>query len=398
MLTADENGKIEGKFNIPQRVPAGTKRVEFFGDKGSKTQTTYTGSHEITVKEYQRLTTITSERYDPLAQTFTLSESRHLVGVDLWFIKKGRSGVRVQIRETTVGLPNQNILGESILSANEITIEKGQKTSFRFSPLFAEAGVEYAIVVLTDDPEFEVAIAEIGGRDKSRGIVKSQPYQVGVLLSSSNASTWTPHQSIDLTFKLLAAKFKNPARTIDLGELDMKKVSDLDVLAMVHRPVSETDVRFSITEAEGQERKFEIQDDQILQLSEQLGGKVSVKAHLSGSKKHSPILFPGTQLAQGHLERTANYISRIIPCGKNSTIKLCFDAVLPPEASVEVFVEEGNKWLKLTLAKGTLLDEEWIEQKFEHKNFKQSQFRVKLNLKGTEKGRPRVRRLRVTAT
>lgn len=51
-------------------------------------------------------------------------------------------------------------------------------------------------------------MAELGKYDAvHERWVTSQPYQVGVLLSSSNASTWTPHQDRDLTFRLLGARF-----------------------------------------------------------------------------------------------------------------------------------------------------------------------------------------------
>ncbi|MFP3030850.1 MAG: hypothetical protein ACEY3M_06775, partial [Wolbachia sp.] len=45
----------------------------------------------------------------------------------------------------------------------------------------------------------------------------------GVLLSSSNASTWTPHQNLDLTFRLLAAKFSEVSHVVDLGIIIIMK-------------------------------------------------------------------------------------------------------------------------------------------------------------------------------
>lgn len=57
-----------------------------------------------------------------------------------------------------------------------------------------QAKREYAVVVLCDDATTALYVAELGKQDPTRGYVTSQPYQVGVLLSSSNASTWTAHQ------------------------------------------------------------------------------------------------------------------------------------------------------------------------------------------------------------
>jgi hypothetical protein len=107
-LIADLTGKIKGKFTVPANVPAGTKLVQFIGNQGSYGEATYTGRGIITTEERRRVTVITDirrnettvvlTRFDPLAQTFTLSESRHIAGVDLWFSNRGTKRVVAQIR------------------------------------------------------------------------------------------------------------------------------------------------------------------------------------------------------------------------------------------------------------------------------------------------------------
>ncbi|MFP3022639.1 MAG: hypothetical protein ACEY3K_06930, partial [Wolbachia sp.] len=123
-----------------------------------------------------------------------------------------------------------------------------------WSPVFCHAGEEYAIVLLTDDADTAVKIAELGKYDtvNSRWVT-SQPYQVGVLLSSSNASTWTPHQNLDLTFRLLAAKFSEVSHIIDLGKVTANNVSDLIILTNVEKVAFDTNVEFILTDEEGKE-------------------------------------------------------------------------------------------------------------------------------------------------
>jgi hypothetical protein len=104
-IEADNHGAAEGEMTVPEGVPAGTVLIEVTGDQGSTGTATYTASGTITT-EARRIVNTVSARYDPLAQTFTLSEGRHIAGVDLWFKSKGSSRVLVQIRETTVGFPN----------------------------------------------------------------------------------------------------------------------------------------------------------------------------------------------------------------------------------------------------------------------------------------------------
>ncbi len=397
MTQADEKGVVSGNFSVPPNIPVGTKSVIFVGETGSRAQTTYTGRGNITIEELRNVTSITTRRFDPLAQTFTLSESRLLAGVHLWFTKKGEADVRVQIRETDTGLPNQTILCETIKKSEEIEID-GTQVEFRFDPIFAAAGVEYAIVVLTDDPDFEVRIAEIGEFDSQRGWLTRQPYQVGVLLSSSNAQTWTPHQGMDLTFRLLAARFINTERIIQCGTGTFQEVSDLMPLASVERTSSETDIRFIIADNQNNKR-FEIQDNQVLNLTERLNGEFQVEAHLRGSEKFSPVLFPGAQLARGQLQETADYVSRAIPCGDNSNLKVCFEGLFSGQAGIDVYRDTGaDGWEKMTLTTGEPVEDNWVEQTYRETGLNQNTVRIKLILKGNVKDRPRVRKLRVITT
>ena len=70
MITADHSGIARGKFTLPSGIPAGTKSVEFIGERGTRGLAQFIGRGEITIEERRRV--ITVQRYDPLAQTFTL--------------------------------------------------------------------------------------------------------------------------------------------------------------------------------------------------------------------------------------------------------------------------------------------------------------------------------------
>ncbi len=393
---ADGNGNIQSSFQVPKGIPAGSKSVTFVGKIGSRAGATYTGRGNITFQELRMVTSITT-LYDPLAQTFTLSETRFLIGLDVWFVKKGKSNVRVQIRETNLGLPTQVIISETIKTKDEINID-GSKTGFKFDPVLAEAGVEYAIVILTDDPDHEVRIAEISKFDKDRGWVTSQPYQVGVLLSSSNAQTWTPHQSMDLTFRLHAAKFVKTERILNLGKVNSENISDLMSLASVLRTSSETDLRFVISD-KNNNKQYEIQDNQVINLPDRINGEVEVTARLIGSEKSSPILFPGAQLALGKLINEADYISRAIVGGDDSNLKVCFEGLFEGQAGVDVFLETAEKkWQQMSITTGEPVGENWVERTYSKTKLSQESVRIKLVLKGNVKDRPRIRSLRVITT
>ena len=251
-LEADRDGVANGSFTVPLGVPSGTVQIEILGDQGSRGTGTYTASGTITT-EQRRIVNTVYYRYDPLAQTFTLSEGRHIAGVDLWFKKKGTSRVLVQIRETTAGFPNQNIIAQASIKQSQISLTSYTRATFR--PIWLEPNVEYAIVVLTDDSQTALAICELGKYDEiHRRYVTAQAYQVGVLLSSSNASTWTAHQEMDLAFRLLACKFTENSLEVNLGNIATSRNTDLLVKSTIERVASETDVEFSLTDTNGSQR------------------------------------------------------------------------------------------------------------------------------------------------
>ncbi|MBS9529993.1 hypothetical protein INQ25_01000 [Wolbachia endosymbiont of Rhagoletis cerasi] len=390
----NNQGRISGKIKIPANIPAGTKLVQFYGDKGSYGETTYTGKKTITIEERRRV--IAARRVDPLAQTFTLNESRHIGGTDLWFINNGKKRVVVQIRETAVGMPSQTVIAESYIEPKDIKID-GTATRITWSPVFCHGGQEYAIVLLTDDGENAVKVAELGKYDavNSRWVT-SQPYQVGVLLSSSNASTWTPHQNFDLTFRLLAAKFTESSHVIDLGKVTANNTSDLIALTNVEKVGFDTNVEFILTDEEGEENF--LSDNLPLALRARISGELTVKVALKGSGKKSPVLYPGLQLVLGNISESGDYVTRSITAGSNTKITITYDALIPGTADVKAYVQKSVEWQLVDLTAGKPIGENWVERTHVLTNFNANETRVKLVLSGTVIYRPKVKNLRVTIT
>jgi hypothetical protein len=220
-LTANGAGQISGSITIPPNVPTGVKRVSFLGNQGSFGAARFIGEGTVITRTQRELTTIETRFFDPLAQTFRLDHSRWVTAIDFWFVAKGLATNKVvlEIRETELGLPNAVTVAEGILPGSSITTGAWNKISLT-RPVWLEAGVEYAMVLLTDDPTHSVALAELGKFDSTtEQFVTSQPYTIGTLLKSSNASTWTPTQEADLTFRLYGAQFTSTTRTVDLGQL-----------------------------------------------------------------------------------------------------------------------------------------------------------------------------------
>lgn len=399
---ANASGLLTGSFQIPQAIPAGAKLVEFLGAGGSYGSATYVGRGQIVTETRRRILTTVVNRWDPLAQTFTLPERRIIGALELWFTTKGGSApVIVQIRETQVGIPTTTVLTEGRLAAVDIKTD-GNATRVLLDPVALEANREYALVVLTDDANHAVSVAELGKYDPRTGWVTAQPYQIGVLLSSSNGISWTPHQTQDLTFRLLGCRFSQQAKTVSLGQYTVTNLSDMMALAGVERPASGTDVQFLVTDAQG--RIYTLSEDQGLALSEKLSGNLAVSAKLTGSETASPILYPGTQLVFGTLEAAGDYLSRAIPAAATFNVAVTFDALTPGTSSVSVQAESGTSgsFQALSLSSGLEVGNGWVERTYKATSLvgvgADRTTRVKLALAGTPQHRPFVRNLRVIVT
>ena len=399
---ANASGLLTGSFQIPQAIPAGAKLVEFLGAGGSYGSATYVGRGQIVTETRRRILTTVVRRWDPLAQTFTLPERRVIGGLELWFTTKGGSApVIVQIRETQVGMPTTTVLTEGRLLASDIKTD-GNPTRITLDPVALDANREYALVVLTDDANHAVSVAELGKYDPRTGWVTAQPYQIGVLLSSSNGITWTPHQTQDLTFRLLGCRFTQTSKTVSLGQYTVTNLSDVMALAGVERPAAGTDVQFLATDTQG--RIYTLSEDQGLALSEKLSGNLAVSAKLTGTETASPILYPGTQLVFGTLEASGDYLSRAIPAAATFNVSVTFDALTPGTSSVSVKAESGTpgSFTDLALDKGVEVGNGWVERTYKATSLvgvgADRTTRVKLALSGNPQHRPFVRNLRVIVT
>lgn len=411
-LVADSSGVVRGKFTVPGGVPAGSKLVSVLGAGGSKGDAVFSGQGTLERQTYQQQTTIVETLWqspppptpafenrgsDPLAQTFSLPNSIPASGVELWFVAKPMTTCRVQIRETTAGIPNGVIKAQKIVDPVTINIG-GAVTLVPFeSPVFLVGGIEYAIVVLCDDPIGSLSVAELGKFDSTaQKWITSQPYQVGVLLSSSNASTWTPHQDRDMAFRIKAASYTQTQRIVPLGTVAVTNATDLLLMAYADRPASETGVEYTLTLPDA--TVITVSDGQPVQLPAAITGNVTVAAKLTGSVNFAPVLHPGTQLVSGTIASTGTYLSRAIPAGTSVKIKVIVEAIIPSGASLGVAykgVDIGDTFTDITLLSNRPVDDGFTEFVYQVTGVTETAVQVRLTPAGTTSARPRVRDLRV---
>jgi hypothetical protein len=407
-FTADVNGVVTGDLAVPPSIPSGSVNLEFFGFNGSFGETTYISRGIVTMEERRSVRTITTNRFrirppDPLAQTFTLPEGRFVGGVELWFKAIGdvNKPVYIQLRDVVNGIPvSPQALTAGILQMTDVNLD--QWTRIEFPPVYLEADREYAFVILTDDADHAVAVAELGKYDIDNGWITEQPYTVGVMLSSSNASTWTPHQTQDLTFRLLGASFIQLTRTVVLGSIEATQISDLLALGGVERPTTEADITLLLVDDQGVE--YRLTEGEPLALPERVNGTLSVRAELNGTQTISPVLFPHVLAILGNLAEEATYVSRAIPAPRPNgsvlaTVRVTYEAILTGDSEVDVHAETtADTWVQLPdPLPGDIqaVGDGWDEYTHIVSDLSFDQTRIKLTLKGNPLYRPRVRNLQV---
>ena len=195
-----------------QETILATKEPEFVVTPVSETRTTQTAGTN-TVQTF-------GNWYDPLAQSFvvdskTYKEGLFLTSIDLYFEKKGQTApVSIYIVPTLNGYPTQKVVPYSRVSVRsqdvQISSDATAATTFAFTnPVFLQADGEYAFIVESPDPDYKAWIAILGPNqtDVTTGLTYSKQEFLGVFFTSSNASTWTPHQERDLKFVMRRAQF-----------------------------------------------------------------------------------------------------------------------------------------------------------------------------------------------
>lgn len=399
-LVANAAGELSGKFMIPPGIPAGAKAVRAVTAGGLTAVASFTGRGQITTEERRTVTTVTETwvRVDPLAQTFTLAESRHIPGADLWFANAGDKDILVQIRTTEAGFPGQNVVAEARIKHTAVASTTAATRVLFPAPVWLDAGIEYALVTLTDSATTALRVAQLSQFDAdAQRWITGQAYQIGVLLSSSNASTWTAHQDKDLAFRLLGCNFTATERTIELGTATVADASDFLAQMNVDIPATGTGVEIRATAPDG--TVYRMTPDAPIAVPARIDGAMALSVVLTGGAKVSPVLYPGIQFVAGDQEASGQYVSRAFPVGTTARVSVTFEAFTPGLSTVACEIQKGDgTWQALTLTSGTDVGDGWVERNYTVTGFTATVSRVRLTLAGTTAARPRVRKLRAVAT
>lgn len=200
---------------------------------------------------------------DGLAQTFftpkptnnKLNRGIFITSVDLFFRSKPniwlghqQLPVTVKIAQVVNGYPTKNYIARSMVHCKDVntkgfavagsfpsTSDPTTATKFRFkNPVYLEPDTEYALVVSSQSPEYELWIAELGGETEQTTPpqrISEQPY-AGLLFKSQNASTWQPYNNQDLMFVINKAVFSTSPGSV-FFKMERAPRSNLEVAKLL---------------------------------------------------------------------------------------------------------------------------------------------------------------------
>ena len=173
----------------------------------------------------------------PLAQSFYVAQPSgiYCTKIDLYLKSADTSApIQIEIRPMSNGSPSASeVLPGSIKALPGSTFSGGANVSndattavsFELDePLYLAGQRDYALVITADSKDYEVYVAQINefvvGSTEKR--INKQP-TLGSLFYSQNATTFTPAQNQDLTFRIHRAKFKTTSSTVRLKNAPVPK-------------------------------------------------------------------------------------------------------------------------------------------------------------------------------
>ena len=403
-VRADVTGRFTARFTIPPNTPCGSVEVRLESDLGQgSTIFSAQGRHQIMEQTVLR-TTITARQVvnvDPLAQSFQFAQDTVLTRVGVYFATKDpNKAVVLQIRDMVNGYPGTTIYDTVVVPPESISTSVNGTTQTLINlnqPVYCIEGKEYCFAILSDSDVYSMFIATLGNKILGTNqFVTSQPYVAGVLFSSSNATTWTTHQSSDLKFTLYRARYTQEGTAV------FNDVEDLDItgflLAANTLDYKDDGIEWSFKVDNGLWTPVEPYVERSLAV---VGNKVGLKVTVSPSANGYTTPFVASDavnLIGLNSLSTGTYVSRNVVMDEAFTkIKVVMNVSVPSGTSFKVFyqnIDVGSSWTELTNPTVTPVDEEFSRYEFNKTGISATNYRVKITLTTTNPLiRPRVRKL-----
>lgn len=403
-LKADGTGKTVGNFTVPANTLCGTKEIKVYPANTPSLVGTaaYTANGRlITTTKTVWTEIVRANASDPLAQSFQFDNDQFLTGVGIYFNDKDTvEPITVQVRNMINGYPGTTCYAEKVIPAKDISVSTIGTTETKVmfdDPIMCTAGEQYCFTILSNSDIDSVYIAETTKTDISTGTqISKNPYLNGTLFSSSNALTWTAHQSSDLKFNLYGAKFQTSGhaifQTITNVELDR-----LMVAAEQSIP-SGCSISWKYRLNGGEFTPIEIYDDRDLGI---LATNIDVRVDIVSNTTASPAIALDSLMLVGFSNKTSGvYVSKnVYMVDGFNNVKQIVDLHIPANTNVNMYYAvdvDGQDWQTLTNTGTVQKSTDFKTYTFEASlSVTAHNYRCKIELTTVEKtSRPRVQNLR----
>lgn len=356
-LRADATGTTKGLFKVPSNIRCGSVNVKIFAPEYPELvgETPYTSKGILRTTQVTNTVTTTVYRnriyryVDPVAQTFSFATDQMMSSVGLFFTDlETTEPITLQIRETENGYPSNIILAEKVLTAADLkgSPDGSVETKIALDNIvYCKADTQYAFTVLTNSTESKIFTQTLGGRDllSSQRIVQN-PYLPGMMFSSSNAITWTAHQTKNIKFNLYCNEY-NKESTIYFTPINGIDFDRIKILADTSVPV---DCSLEWEYSTNDNDWLPIFVNQYMNLPKSIGN-VTIRAKVKAKSNVSPTIAIDSLLLVGaNNKENSVYVSRNITTDANyRDVKIVADIYNPSGTGVVFYYAtdtEGKKW------------------------------------------------------
>lgn len=358
-LKADANGYTYGSFTVPANTMCGTVEVQMYSlnmpSLVGLTSYTAEGSKQTTTQTVWTVKT-TARTSDPIAQSFQFERDRFITGVGIYFKDKNlEEPITVQIRNMINGYPGTTVYAEKVIGGSNCrTSSVGtQETKIVFdNPVYCNANEQYCFTILSDSDVDSLWIAETNQTDiYTKEFISKNPYLNGTMFSSSNAVTWTAHQSQDLKFNLYGTQFATTGSVTFVGVTGVN-IDRLMIMSDESIPTGcAINWQYSINGDDW--LPIETYDDRDLS---KIATSVKIRCNLVATEYVSPAIALDSLILCGFVNESSGvYIGKNLPVTDGfNTIKIVFDANLPADTNCVVkYATDMNGYEWNTIASPT---------------------------------------------
>lgn len=364
-IMSNANGEAKGSFTIPQGIRTGIREVTLSNTDNTSQTTFIAQGTKKTTQDVIIRTRVTVNLTDPLAQSFQFQENKVVSSLGVYFASKSTTeNIIVQVRGISEGgQPNKTIYAETVLTPAQVKVsaDASLETKITFDdPLVADAGKEYAMVFITDSDQYTMWIATRGQNTIDTGAtVTSNPYIVGVLYSSSNASAWTAHQDSDMKFNVYTANF-NKTATLEFDTMKNVEADSIVLMATYLTPENTGCIWDMKMIRENEPTSTTIASKPWAPIGNYVGvevgeiaREVKLRATFRANENMSPLLSLNDIVFTTFLTAlSGSYVSRTIDAtdAPFNHLRMSYDAFIPANTQVKprFSVDGGTTWRDFT--------------------------------------------------